>query len=760
MTRLRGALRLLRQRAAPVRPGLRAHGDLEALPGTGGGWRALSADACFRLQFAGAPPVGVLNLEGRVDRHDGQVTTQALVCVGESAATEYSRFEWLVPEGPAFCVQLYVPLWCRSLLWQPVDAPGTFHAEIVRMQYRGLAQSLGRLLTDRWRLRWHRLAPALQHTSNKGTAVVRRAMQRLGITPPQRSYAWLLRRIEPGLSGMLRPVHAHQARMQARPTFALVLWAENDNGAAIRSTLQSVVAQTWPDWTLLLVSGSPDPGGRGAWLARDGRIRWHPVSRDASGSTPLADAIGATAAACVITLRAGDILAPTALYAVAATLEVQPDCQLVYSDEDCLAADGLRRDPVFKSGWNPELLESFNYIGGLAAFARDRFLACGGVCDATDSAAAYAVLLRFTRGLDGRQIRHVPAVLLHRTATERPAEASWERTLDALRLHLADDTGTVVERGLLPGTHRVRRAPPSPLPRATIIVPSRDGGAHLKNCVASLFERTDYANYELLLVDNQSTDPETLEFLAQAATRHDVRVIPYAAPFNYSAINNLAARQANGTVLVLLNDDTEVLSRDWLRELVSQACRPDVGAVGAKLYYPDGTVQHGGVGLGIGGVAGHLHLGAGHDADGYLGRLKVTQAIGAVTGACLAVERAKFEAVGGLDETHLHVALNDIDLCLKLADKGWRCVWTPYAELVHHESKSRGKDTTPEKRELFRREHALMRRRWPRQLADDPYYHRHLSRSELDLRFNADPRPFTPWKSPRVIPVHQGVPAP
>lgn len=497
MTRLRGALRLLRQQPAPVRPSLRVHRHLEVVPGVPGGWRALAADACFQVEFAGAPPVGMLRFEGWVNRHDGNVPIQTLVCVGESTAAERSSFEWQVPEGPGFCVDVYVPLWCRGVLWQPVDAPGTFHAEIVRMEYRGLADSMRRLLADRWHLRWHRVAPVLRHSANRGGAVALRVMQGLGVPLPRRSYAWLLRRVEPELRTVRQAIQAHQARMLSRPTFALIIAVHNDNDAGIQSTLQTVVAQTWQNWTLCLVSGSPDSGVLAEWLEREPRIRWRCVRRETDDRMPLAETIGAATAAFVAVLRQGDTLAPTALYAFAATLERHPDCQLAYSDEDRLAADGSRCDPVFKSGWNPELLESFDYIGGLAVFAHDRLVACGGWCDAMDSAAAYELLLRFTRGLGSHQIRHVPAVLLHRSADLPITEASWERTLNALRRHVSPETGTQVERGLLPGTHRIRRAPPVPLARVSIIVPSRDGGAHLKTCVASLFKRTDYPNFEL-----------------------------------------------------------------------------------------------------------------------------------------------------------------------------------------------------------------------------------------------------------------------
>ncbi|MGQ0699112.1 MAG: glycosyltransferase family 2 protein [Panacagrimonas sp.] len=744
VARLRGALRLLRPHTVCV-PTLRPARNVEPIPSLDDGWRALDDAPRLCLDFGGNPPPGLLRLQGSVERYDGSRPAQKFIFCSDASGTEGSAFEWHATGDPGFAITLYVPLWCHSLHWQPVDAPGVFQAALDRVEHRGLALTLGRLMADRWRLRWHRVLPSVRRAASP---LLRMAMKAVRATLPANDYAWLRRQMEPELAQVLAPVRAHQARMRQRPAISLVMAVKAGAGAGLERSLHSVIAQTWQDWTLLLAGPDTAHSAVTPWLLRDPRIQWHGSAGLAGSEIALADVIRAAPGEFVCIVDQGDALSALALYTLAATLERYPGCELAYSDEDRLDPDGTRRDPVLKSGWNPELLECGDYIGGLAAFRTAHLEACGGWRDGFGRSAAYDLLLRFTRGLDSARIRHVPAVLYHRAAATALADADSQRALEALRQVFSDEPGVRMEPGLLPATHRVRRPLPRPVPRVSIIVPSRDGGAHLRTCVGSLFAKTDYPDFELLLVDNQSTAPDTLAFFAEMAACRDVRVLPYPAPFNYSAINNLAAREASGSALVLLNDDTEVLTPEWLHEMVALACRPDVGAVGAKLYYPDGTIQHGGVGLGIGGVAGHLHLGAAHDADGYLGRLKTVQAIGAVTGACLAVERRKFEAVGGLDEVNLHVALNDIDLCIKLAERGWRCVWTPYAELVHHESKSRGKDTTPEKQALFRREHATMRQRWPRQLADDPYYHRHLSRTELDLGFCSSPRPYQPWSEP------------
>jgi GT2 family glycosyltransferase len=260
-----------------------------------------------------------------------------------------------------------------------------------------------------------------------------------------------------------------------------------------------------------------------------------------------------------------------------------------------------------------------------------------------------------------------------------------------------------------------------------LIIPTRDGCDLLKACIDSIVQRTTYRQYEILVVDNQSTCARTLSYMAEIEGEPRVRVLRYDHPFNYSAINNFAAQHARGTVLGLINNDVEVITQEWLTEMVSQALRPDIGCVGAKLYYPDDTLQHGGVVLGIGGVAGHSHKYSPRGAEGYFSRLRIVHNVSAVTGAALLIRKEVFDAVGGLDEQGLTVAFNDVDLCLKVMKAGYRNLWTPFAELYHHESKTRGTDLTPERQSRFQGECELMRQRWGDLISCDPYYSPHLT---------------------------------
>jgi GT2 family glycosyltransferase len=297
------------------------------------------------------------------------------------------------------------------------------------------------------------------------------------------------------------------------------------------------------------------------------------------------------------------------------------------------------------------------------------------------------------------------------------------------------------------GYIRVRRPLPQPAPKVSVIIPTRNSLHLLRRCVESIFAQTVYPDFELLVVDNQSDAADALAYLAELESHPAVRVLRYDAPFNFAAITNFAVKQAAGELLCLLNNDTEAISPDWLAELASHAVRPEVGAVGAMLYYPDDTIQHAGVIVGLGGVAGHWHLGAKRGMTGYFGRAALIQDLSAVTAACMVLRRAVFDEVDGMDEDHLPVAYNDIDLCLRIREKGYRIVWTPYAELYHHESASRGKDDTPDKRARFQRESDWMRARWGAWMANDPAYNPNLTLLAAWPYLAHAPRRGKPWRS-------------
>jgi len=358
----------------------------------------------------------------------------------------------------------------------------------------------------------------------------------------------------------------------------------------------------------------------------------------------------------------------------------------------------------------------------------------GGFREGFEGSQDYDLALRVIDAIRPEQIRHIPRVLYHwRILPGSTSLAIGEKSYatDAARRAIADHLarqGTAAEvsdEDTGPGMYRVRYRLPADPPLVSLIIPTRNGLALLRQCVESILAKTSYPNYEILIVDNGSDDEATLAYLADLENGNHARILRDPRPFNYSALNNAAVREARGELIGLLNNDLEVITPDWLDELVSHALRPGIGAVGARLWYPDDTLQHGGVLL-IGGVAAHAHRKQRKDCAGYAGRASLIQNFSAVTAACLVIRKATFEEVGGFDET-LAVTFNDVDLCLKIRALGYRNQWTPHAELYHHESVTRGIDDTPEKRARFAAERSLMQQRWGDLLRNDPAYNPNLT---------------------------------
>ncbi|HEX7886757.1 MAG TPA: glycosyltransferase family 2 protein, partial [Phenylobacterium sp.] len=412
-------------------------------------------------------------------------------------------------------------------------------------------------------------------------------------------------------------------------------------------------------------------------------------------------------------------------------------------------------EPHFKTGWNPELLLAQNMISHLGVYRRSLLEALGGLRQGFEGSQDYDLALRASERTNSARIRHIPWVLYHwRQAggSDTFSQAYMDRCADSARRaveeHLArtGQMGTrVANQANAPGWIEVRRSPPQPPPLVSIVVPTRDRAELLAQCAEGVLARTAYPTLELLVVDNGSVQAETKALFDQLRQDARVRVLDAPGPFNFSALNNLAAGEAKGDVLVLLNNDISMLGDDWLDVLVAQAVRPNIGAVGARLLFPDGRVQHAGIALGINGVAGHLLYRAAGEDPGYYKHLTTSRNVSAVTGACLAIRKAVYDEVGGLDAERLPVAFNDVDLCLKVRAAGYDIVWTPQAELVHHESATRGDERAPADQARFDAEAAVMRARWGEALTHDPFYNAVFDRARSDYRLGDPPPRVAPW---------------
>ncbi|WP_238345789.1 glycosyltransferase family 2 protein [Luteimonas saliphila] len=534
------------------------------------------------------------------------------------------------------------------------------------------------------------------------------------------------------------------------PEFSVLVPVYNTPEPWLRRCIDSVLAQVYPRWQLCIADdASSDPAVSRVleeYAAKDPRIRV--VRRESNGHIARASntALEMATGAYVALLDHDDELRPHALLEMAQAIVDDPTLDLLYSDEDKIDGEGRRFDPYFKPDWNPDLLRSQNYVCHLSVIRTSLVRAVGGFRPGFEGSQDHDLVLRCSERVEPSRIRHIPKVLYHwraiegSTALSRDAKdyaaAAGVRAVDE---HLARCYPGARAEELSHGHYRVRWPLPTPAPRVSLLVPTRDRACLLRTCVESVFERTDYPDFEVVVIDNQSSEPDALAYLDELRLRARVRVLRFDAPFNYSAINNRAAGQCDGEILGLVNNDIEVVSPDWLREMVSHAVRPEVGAVGAMLYYPDDTIQHAGVVLGIHGVAAHVYCGMPRGYPGHGGRVRVAQQLSAVTGACLMVRRSVFEEVGGLDES-LRVAFNDIDFCLRVRAAGYRNLWTPFAELYHHESASRGSEDTEEKRARFVGEVEAMLQRWGPQLLSDPAYNQNLSLSSLNSEYAFPPR--------------------
>ena len=538
-----------------------------------------------------------------------------------------------------------------------------------------------------------------------------------------------------------------------RPLISVLMPVFNTDPVLLEQTVESVRAQLYPNWELCIADDGSTRADTRAALERamesDDRIRV--IFREVNGHICKASnsALDLVNGELTALLDHDDLLTEDALYRVAAAVIGDPDRAVIYSDEDKIDGRGRLYDPYFKPDWNPDLLRSQNYFNHLTVYRTELVKRVGGFREGFEGSQDYDLLLRVVECVEDKAIHHIPRVLYHWRAvagSEALEAGVKEYTRNAAHRALEQHLGRRGERGAVlpapecPGQWRVRYPIPDPAPRVSIIVPTRNGLSLLTRALESVLHRTDYPDYEIIVVDNGSDDPAVCGYLDKLAELGQIRLIRDERPFNFSALNNRAAQAADSGVLVLLNNDVEVTDPDWLRELVSHAVRPGVGAVGARLWYPDDTLQHAGVVLGIGGVAGHLFNQLPRGTVRQMGRTHLIQNYSAVTAACLAVRRRLFDEVGGLDESDLAVAFNDIDFCLKLRDRGYRNVWTPYASLYHHESASRGYEDTPEKQARFAKEVGVMRSRWGQSLLDDPAYNPNLTLERTDCGLAWPPR--------------------
>ncbi|HIP37543.1 MAG TPA: glycosyltransferase family 2 protein [Crocinitomix sp.] len=521
-----------------------------------------------------------------------------------------------------------------------------------------------------------------------------------------------------------------------QPLISIVLPTYNTPSNFLKKAIQSIISQSYTNWELciaddastvkstleLLVEYEQNYSNiKVCYRKENGHI-------SASSNSGLSLAEGEY----IAFMDHDDELSINALYEVVKVINEQHNATIIYSDEDKIDFRSKRFEPHFKPDWNEDMFYSQNYISHFTVIKKDVLNRTDKFRLGYEGAQDYDLILQCLCFIDRNTIYHISKILYHwraipgSTAQESAAKSYADKAgLKALKRHFYNDCNVSIYLGEVSGTYRVKYAINKNL-SVSIIMPSKDNYSLLYKAITSIETKTSYKNYEIIIVDNQTTEPQALEYLKLLNLKDNIKVIHYDKVFNYAAINNFAVKEAKGEFLLFINNDIEVLNSLWLDEMLSHANRRGIGIVGAKLYYSDMTIQHAGVILGIGGVAGHAHKYFTKEDYGYMSRLKIVQNYSAVTAACMLMKKDIFNEVFGFEE-ELQVAFNDIDLCLKVLEKGYRNLWTPYAELIHYESKSRGREDNPEKISRFNQEIKYMKERWERELLDDKCYNKNLT---------------------------------
>ncbi|WP_051888749.1 glycosyltransferase [Caballeronia sordidicola] len=556
-------------------------------------------------------------------------------------------------------------------------------------------------------------------------------------------------------------IHAKGSELPLKPLISVLMPVFNPRPKYLSKALDTVLTQTYENWELCIADdASTNPEVRAVldeYRQRDSRIKVAFRPKNGHISAASNTALDLVTGEFVALMDHDDALPVHALYMVAEEINRHPDVDLIYTDEDKVDENDRRHDAHFKTDWNQELFYSQNFIAHMGVYRSSIARKIGGFRVGFEGSQDYDFALRFLLHSHPSRIRHIPHVLYHwrifpgvaSFSTNNP-DASVESARRALVEYFsqAEPTSEVVGIEQFPSWWRIKRQPPVVLPRVSLIVPTRDRLGVLKVAIDGLLHSTKYDNMEVIIVDNESVEPETLDYFEMVSHDPRVKILRVEGAFNFSALNNRAAEIATGSVLGFINNDIEVIHDDWLLELVIQASRSNVGAVGAKLYYANDTVQHAGVILGLYGVAAHGHRHFPRHSNGYFGRPMLVQNISAVTAACMLVPKNVFENVGGYDEENLTVGYNDVDLCLKIREAGYDIVFTPFAELYHLESVSRGENVSAAQIERDARERGYMLSRWGDVIACDPFYSPNLTVASENFALAFPPRAPKSWLNP------------
>lgn len=554
---------------------------------------------------------------------------------------------------------------------------------------------------------------------------------------------WILKN-EPKKECLRKMAEEHK-KFKYRPKISIIMPVWNTDERWLRKAVESVLSQVYDEWELCIVDGgSTKPYVRKIleeYAKKDERIKVKFLPENRGIAKNSNEALKLATGEFIAFLDHDDELAPFALYEIVKLLDENPDLDFIYSDVDKIDEKGRRKDPFFKPDYGPHTFLSCNYLIHLTVIRKALVDKVGGFRMGYDGSQDYDLFLRVLEHTD--RIAHIPKVLYHWRTVKTSAAASTSAkpyAYEAAKKALADAMkrrGIEVESvydGLWLGSYRIKYKIEGE-PEVSIIIPNTDKVETLKRCVDSILNKTTYPNYKIVIVDSNSQENKAFEYYKMIRNNPKVRILEYNKSFNSSTIYNYAVSKINSEFILFLNNNTEIITSEWLSAMLEHAQRKEVGAVGAKLLYPNNTIRHAGIILGMGryGIAGFSHKYVPNDFSGYFGRPHIIQNVSAVSKECMLTKRSLFEVVGGFDEINLPMTFNDVDYCLKLRQKGYLIVYTPYAVLYYHKSVSRDYEDTPEKQERFRKEVEYMKRKWGEKLLKDPYYNPNLTLDREDF---------------------------
>ena len=540
-----------------------------------------------------------------------------------------------------------------------------------------------------------------------------------------------------------------QTKFEINPKFSIVIPMYNTPVNFFTELVDCLKAQTYSNWEMCLADGSPKKNEElDPIIKSDERIKYVFLSENKGISGNTNEALKLATGDYILLVDHDDLIPVFCLYELAKRINKNPEAEFIYTDEDKIEGTKDKRcDPHFKPDFAIDTLRSNNYITHLSVFKKELMDKLGGFRDKYNGAQDFDIIIRATENT--KNIIHIPKVLyhwrVHPNSTAMVADAkpyAYEAGIKVIEDHLERQglEAKVTHGGDIPGVYEVEYKVKGN-PKVSIIIPNKDSVKLLRNCINSILKLTTYKNYEIVVVENNSTEAKTFDYYETIQKLEKVRVIKYPEKgFNYSKIINFGVKNCEDSEFVVqLNSDTELLTNNWLEKFIGFAQREDVGAVGARLYYEDKSIQHAGIGVGICDLAANLLTNTPRNFHAYFGRECLTQDLSAVTGACLFSRRSIYEEVGYMDEENFAVAFNDVDFCLKIRQKGYLIVYNPYVEFMHYESKTRGYEDTPEKKERFERESNNFRTKWRKVLdAGDPYSNINFDKNTAQYNVRTD----------------------